>query len=125
MPARTTWALILGSTACAVGGQFSLRVAASRLGAVSVTGLRGFVLFALKALFNPLIFFGLALYAVGAFLWIIVLSRVPLSFAYPFTALNFVLVTTGSAVFLREHVPANRIAGVALIVLGVLVAARR
>ncbi|MGE5506960.1 MAG: hypothetical protein ACM3RP_00495 [Chitinophagales bacterium] len=125
MPTKMTWALILGSTLCAVAGQFSLKIATSKMGAVSVAGLKGFVVFALSALLNPLIFFGLSLYAIGAFLWIIVLSRVPLSFAYPFVALNFVLITLGSAFFLHEQVPANRLAGVALIVVGVLVASRR
>jgi drug/metabolite transporter (DMT)-like permease len=55
----------------------------------------------------------------------VVLSRVDLSFAYPFISLNFVFVLAGSALLLHEHVPANRFLGAALIILGVLVVSRR
>jgi drug/metabolite transporter (DMT)-like permease len=52
-----------------------------------------------------------------------VLSRVPLSYAYPLLALNYVLVVAISAWFLGESVSAQRWVGVGVIMLGFLIAA--
>ena len=46
----------------------------------------------IKLVFNPVVFSGLALYIVSTVLWLIALSKTTLNFAYPFTALTFVLV---------------------------------
>lgn len=125
MASKLIYGLMASSILCGVAGQFSLKVGVSRLGALTLGGARYLPTFVLGLLLNPLVFLGLSLYAVGAFLWMTVLSRVDLSFAYPFLALNFILVLSGSALFLHEPLPLNRLAGTALIVLGVLVIARR
>ncbi|MDW8316998.1 MAG: EamA family transporter [Anaerolineae bacterium] len=73
---------------------------------------------------SPLVLLGLALYGVGALAWIAVLSRLDLSVAYPFLALNFVLVALASRLFLGEHVPWLRWLGIAVICVGILLVAR-
>jgi undecaprenyl phosphate-alpha-L-ara4N flippase subunit ArnE len=67
---------------------------------------------------NVYIATGLALYAVGTMLWIAALSKAPLSAAYPFTALTFVLVVVFSAIFLREGMSGRGMAGTALVLAG-------
>ena len=62
--------------------------------------------------------------AMGALAWISVLSRLDLSLAYPFLALNFVLITLISRVFLGETVPTLRWLGILVIVGGILLVAR-
>jgi drug/metabolite transporter (DMT)-like permease len=56
--------------------------------------------------------------------WIAVLARLELSLAYPFLALNFVLVALSSRLILGESVPALRWAGILVICLGILLVAR-
>ncbi len=56
--------------------------------------------------------------------WALALTRFELSFAYPFMALSFVLVLAFGAAFLSESVTVAKVAGVALIVLGLIVASR-
>ncbi len=56
--------------------------------------------------------------------WIAVLSRMDLSYAYPFLALNFVLVTFVAQVGLGEVVPSLRWVGVSIICAGVVLVAR-
>lgn len=73
---------------------------------------------------SPLVLLGLALYALGALAWIAVLSRVDLSYAYPFVALNMVLVTVVSRLLLHETVPALRWAGLLAVCVGVVLVAR-
>ena len=65
----------------------------------------------------------LALYAVATGLWIVLLQSTPLSRAYPYMALSFVLVALASWLFFRESISLGQIAGLALIVGGLLVTA--
>jgi uncharacterized membrane protein len=51
------------------------------------------------------------------------MTRFELSYAYPFTSLNFVLVLAMSVWLLDEQLNLYKVAGVALIVLGTVVAA--
>ena len=62
---------------------------------------------------------GLALQAVAFFALLALLSWADVSFVVPATALNYVVGTAGSAIFLRERVDGLRWAGVCLVCLGV------
>lgn len=55
----------------------------------------------------------------AAITWILVLHRFNLSWAYPFMSLTFPLVVFGSALFFHEPLTVLKVAGVALIILGV------
>ena len=116
-----TWWLILVSVTSSVAGQTVIK-----LGTGSSERQRADSLAALITTIaqSPLILLGLALYAAGALAWIAVLQRMDLGYAYPFLALNFVLITLVSVFFLGEVAPLLRWAGVALIVAGILVVAR-
>jgi drug/metabolite transporter (DMT)-like permease len=61
---------------------------------------------------------GGVLYFVGAAMWVFAISRVPLSIAYPFTALTFVLVYLASAMLFHEHPSPRAIFGVLLVLAG-------
>lgn len=85
------------------------------------TGLVALVSFILH---SPLVLTGLFLYGIGALAWIAVLSRLHLSYAYPFLALNFVLIALTSHFVLGETVPVMRWVGIAIICIGIFVVAR-
>lgn len=73
---------------------------------------------------SPLVIAGLGLYGIGAMLWLVVLSRVPLSMAYPLVSLGFVFVALLSWMFLGETLPAARTIGIGLILAGVALVGR-
>ena len=73
---------------------------------------------------SPLVIFGLGLYAFGALVWIFVLGRLPLSIAYPFVGLGFILTMLIGAYFLNESLTATKIFGTLLIVAGCAFVAR-
>ena len=56
--------------------------------------------------------------------WWAALSKLDLSYAYPFMSLSFALVFVASAVLFREPLSANRIAGLVLIMAGVVILGR-
>jgi len=66
---------------------------------------------------------GLAIFGISAFVWLAVLSRAALSFAYPFAALTYVVIVLYDT--LRgEAVTGLRWGGVALIVAGIVLVSR-
>ena len=72
---------------------------------------------------SPYVIAGLACYGFGAVLWLFVLSKIPVSFAYPFVSLGIVLTTITGIVVLRESISISSAFGVMLIVAGILVMA--
>ena len=99
-------------------GQILFKRAASQVADVS----GGSWLFDLARL--PTMWIAIALYAGATVLWVRILTTVPLSRAYPFVALAFVLVPAAGYVFFQESITMRYALGTALIVIGVAVAAR-
>ncbi|MFM7718036.1 MAG: EamA family transporter [Actinomycetota bacterium] len=73
---------------------------------------------------TPLVWLGLFLFGISALVWLGVLSRTSLSFAYPFASLTYVVIVLVDAFVLDESVPALRWAGVLLIVAGIVAVSR-
>jgi len=98
-------ALLAASALCAAAGQVMFK-----LGASGAKALPDFI--------NLGVAGGLAAYGVGTLLWIYCLSKAPLTAAYPYTALTFVLVYLASALLLKEAVPMSALAGIGLVIAG-------
>lgn len=62
----------------------------------------------------------LALFLCQFFNWMWVLGNADLSYAQPFTALSYVIVSAAAAIFFHEHVSAMRMLGIAMILVGVV-----
>src|SRR3972149_6648369 len=108
-----SYLLILSATVTAVTSQFLFKKGMEGMGAVDFS-LVNFWLIAKNALKSPFILVGLFSYGVSFILWLFVLSRLKLSIAYPFTALNIVLVTLLSYLFLKESISVLQIASIVL-----------
>ena len=113
---------ILISVALAAVAQITLKVGVDH---VSTDGHSGIVLSqplasAVRVAKQPLIWAGLALFGASAVFWLIVLSRVSLSFAYPFAALTYAIILVADRIFLDTQVPGLRWVGVALIMSGIV-----
>ena len=72
--------------------------------------------------YDPIFISSLALYGLATLLWIYVLKTAPLSYAYPFMALSFVIVPLLAAFYLKEPVTLKYAFGTGLIVLGLIIA---
>lgn len=74
----------------------------------------------IKFMLRPWVFAGLCLYVLGAMIWLMLLSKVRLSVAYPMMSISYVVVTLLSVLVLREKVKWKfAIAGLAFIAVGV------
>jgi len=68
---------------------------------------------------NFLVVGGLGLYALGAVVWLLVLARADVSFAYPFMGIGFVITMLLGWSVLGEPLGSARLIGTLLIVAGV------
>lgn len=114
----TTVVFIAVSICAGVAGQLVLKRGMTVLGAQSLTSTNVFDV-ALRMVLSPWVIGGLAIYVAGTFFWLMVLSRVDLSFAYPMTSLSYLLIVLSSWYFLGESISPLRIVGVLTIVAGV------
>ncbi len=84
---------------------------------ISIRALTGFIL-------SPWVVFAFASAFAASLCWMMAISRMPISKAYPFMAINFPLVAVAAVLFFKEQMDFARIAGTALIMIGVLVLSR-
>jgi len=78
----------------------------------------------LKFIVNPYILGGMACYAVSLVVWLMALSRVEVSVAYPMLSVGFALNAVLAWWLLGEPVTMQRLAGIAIIIVGVTIVAR-
>ena len=112
------------SVILSVCGQLVLKLGVTRIGATDLGAAGALGQFFARAALSPLVLAGFAMYGLSAVAWLIVLSKLKLSFAYPFLALNFVLITILSRLVLDEPITPARWIGIALICIGVAVIGR-
>jgi multidrug transporter EmrE-like cation transporter len=73
---------------------------------------------------NLYVFLGLSMYVMGAGLWLLVLSKVDVSMAYPFVGIGFIMTMLLGWFFLQESVGLVRLSGTMLIAVGVVLISR-
>jgi len=74
----------------------------------------------LHAILQPAVIIGLATYCFGSVCWIIAVAQQEISFIYPLSSINYVLVVMASSMLFREAISFRRGAGVGMIVLGMV-----
>lgn len=111
--------LILLTVVCGVTGQLALKTGMSRVGRIGTRALSAPLDLVKRIATSPLVVVGLALYVLGAALWLTVLSQASLSFAYPILALSYAFTPIFARLVLGESVPTLRWAGILTICLGV------
>ena len=70
---------------------------------------------------SPWVVGGLVIYGCGTLCWIIALSRLELSFAYPFSMLSYIGIVIGSYLLFKEQISRMRLVGIGVVLLGLLV----
>ena len=78
----------------------------------------------MKLAFQPHILGGVACYVVSLVVWIMGLSRVPVSVAYPMLSIGYVLNAVAAWYLFGESLTAQKVIGIGFIVTGVFLVAR-
>jgi drug/metabolite transporter (DMT)-like permease len=79
----------------------------------------------LHLVLQPHVIEGLLIYLLGTACWMTAVAQKEISFLYPLTSINYVMVVATSALFFHEAVSVRRAAGVAVIVLGMVLMNRK
>lgn len=117
--------LILVAVLLGVLGQLLLKMGMTQVGTLEFgSGLAGLIQVGIRVFSNLRVLGGFAAYGLSSLFWIVVLSKIDLSLAYPMLALNYVLVPLAAWLLLSEEVPPLRWLGIGIVVAGVIVISR-
>jgi multidrug transporter EmrE-like cation transporter len=103
-------------------GQLAIKWQVTRAGPVPSDAV-GMVQYVVSLLLSPWVLTGLAAAFLASICWMLALTRMELSRAYPFTALGLVLIIAASATLFAEPITFGKLAGAGMIVAGILVVA--
>lgn len=78
----------------------------------------------IKLLLNPWVISSFACAFLAALSWMAAMTKFPLSYAYPFMSLAFVLVMFLSAVFFKEPITLPKSLGLGFIILGIIIGSK-
>lgn len=118
-----SFALVLTGVLLNAAAQLLLKAGVSHMGAIKLTPATIFQA-GLKLALEPHILGGLACYVISVGVWILALSRVQVSIAYPMLSLGYVVTAFIAWAFMGEAVNAMRLSGIAIIIVGVFLVAR-
>lgn len=85
---------------------------------------QGLFAFGLKAATDPKIIIGLLLYGLSFAVWLIVLSKLEVSLAYPLLSIGYIIMPFVGYLFLNESLSILRIVGICIIILGVYIVSK-
>ena len=119
-----TWVLILSGVGLNAAAQLLLKSATKPLGQFTVFN-ADVLTSSILILFKSLPFWtGMVCYGASLCVWLAALSKAPVSTAYPMLSLGYVVVAVVSVGWLGESMTPAKIAGIALICLGVVLLTR-
>ncbi len=82
------------------------------------------IVFLTRLLVDPFLLSGLVSAFVASIFWLAAMTRFEISYAYPFMSLAFVLVLMFSVVLFNESLTVHKIAGLLLIITGIIISSR-
>lgn len=113
--------ILFGSIAMSVCGQILLKTGIGSLAPFSPAHASKFLG---QAISSPWVWLGLVVYAASATLWLVVLSRFPLSVAYPVLSIGYVAVIFLSYLIFGEAMSTSKVIAAVLIIAGVALLGR-
>ncbi len=118
-----SFALILTGVLLNAGAQLLLKAGTNAVGQFEFSA-QNIVPVGMKLAFEPHIVGGVTCYVVSLVVWIMGLSRVEVSIAYPMLSIGYVLNAVAAWYLFGESFTAQKLIGIAFIVAGVFLVAR-
>ncbi len=119
----TALALVLVGVLLNAAAQLLLKAGTNAVGRFEFTAANALPV-GLKLAAQPGIVAGIACYVVSVVVWIMALSRVEVSVAYPMLSIGYVVNAIAAWYLFGEAVTPMRLAGIGIIILGVFIVAR-
>jgi multidrug transporter EmrE-like cation transporter len=114
-----TFLVLLVAISLSVTGETLLKKGINGLGALDFSPAVLLPTF-IRIFTTPLVFLGFVFIFGGSLFWLAVLSKWDLSLAYPLLSISYIASLFVGAIFLSEQITLIRIAGVVVVVIGVV-----
>lgn len=118
-----SFALVLTGVLLNAAAQLLLKAGTNTIGHFEFTAANALPV-GLKLAAEPHIAGGIACYVISVAVWIMALSRVEVSIAYPMLSIGYVVNALAAYYLLGESVTPARLLGIGIIILGVFIVAR-
>jgi multidrug transporter EmrE-like cation transporter len=118
-----SFSLVLAGVLLNAGAQLLLKAGTNSIGAFAFSA-GNLVPVGIKVASNPFILAGLGCYAISVVVWIMALSRVEVSLAYPMLSIGYVVNALAAWYLFGEALSAQRLVGIGTIIVGVFLVAR-
>jgi len=115
------YVVLLTSIALAIAGQLLMKQGMMMFGKFPVTQLLSKLI---PMFMQPYVFLGFVFFGLSSIFWLVVLSRIDLSFAYPMVSVAYVFVAIFSYLLFHESIPLIRWLGIITICFGVFLISR-
>ena len=118
-----SWALIFTGVLLNAAAQLLLKAGTNAVGQFEFSA-QNIVPVGMKLALEPHVAGGVACYVVSLVVWIMGLSRIEVSIAYPMLSIGYVLNAAAAWYLFGESLTAQKLLGIAFIVAGVFLVAR-
>ena len=118
-----TFALLMTGVLLNAAAQLLLKAGTNAVGQFDLS-MRNILPVGARLALEPHIAGGLACYVVSVAVWIVGLSRVPVSVAYPMLSVGYIVNAVAAWYLFGESLTAQKLVGIAFIVAGVFLVAR-
>jgi drug/metabolite transporter (DMT)-like permease len=88
---------------------------------IDTSGKVGYIL---NLMLNPWVVSGIFATFLAGVSWMMAMTKFEISYAYPFVSLNYILVLAAGFLLFNEAISATKLAGSALVILGIIVIAK-
>ena len=78
----------------------------------------------LQLMVNPYLMIGGVCYVASVCVWVLILSRVPVSFAYPLGSIAYITTAIAATIIFHQYLSFTRIMGILIIIFGVYLISR-
>ena len=117
------FSLVLTGVLLNAAAQLLLKAGTNRIGEFAFS-LDNVLPIGIKVASSPFVLGGLACYAVSVVVWIMALSRVPVSVAYPMLSIGYIVNAAAAWLLFGESLGAQKLVGIGFISVGVWLVAR-
>ena len=118
-----TFSFLMAGVLLNAAAQLALKAGTNRIGEFAFS-LDNVVPIGMRIATSPFILLGLGCYVVSVVVWILGLSRVPVSVAYPLLSVGYIVNALAAWMLFGESLTAQKIVGIGFIVAGVYLVAR-
>lgn len=115
--------LIIFTSLCDTFRELFLKSGVNSLNQFTPGNIKGVIIFVLKLISTPGVWISLLFGFLSLFIWLFILSKVDLNFAFSLDSMHYIFIALASQFILREKVRLTRWVGTLLIVSGITLVA--